>query len=98
MASSPLTGAPNFNQWFETVAGVNLAFDETLLFVDNGNGTFTYANNSFFPLDDELLSLGFEGKPHNYWFTFELKPSPIRLRSRTVERSRSRAMTTSSSS
>jgi fibro-slime domain-containing protein len=42
--------------------------------LDNGastpGGIYTYTNNSFFPIDDQLF--GNEGRNHNYHFTYEL--------------------------
>ncbi len=76
-AGDPLTGTPSttgkasFDQWFRDSAGANQALELELQFVDqDGNGLFTYDNQAFFPVDDQLL--GNEGKLHNYHFTFEL--------------------------
>jgi fibro-slime domain-containing protein len=65
------TGKDNFDQWYRDVSGVNLGVSLTLTLADNGDGTFTYDNSSFFPLDGQ--GWGDEGNPHNYHFTFELR-------------------------
>jgi fibro-slime domain-containing protein len=65
------TGKANFDQWFHDAASVNQALELELQFVEqDGTGLFTYDNQAFFPIDDELL--GNEGKLHNFHFTFEL--------------------------
>jgi fibro-slime domain-containing protein len=64
------TDQASFDQWFRDVTGVNQSMGFTLDFVDNGDGTFTYDNGDFFPIDDQLF--GNEGNPHNFHFTFEL--------------------------
>jgi fibro-slime domain-containing protein len=76
-AGDPLTGTPSstgkdsFDQWFRDSAGANQALELELQFVDQGgSGLFTYDNQAFFPVDEQLL--GNEGKLHNYHFTFEL--------------------------
>jgi fibro-slime domain-containing protein len=66
-------GAAAFNQWYNDVAGVNtsttlsLSLDNTITADPN---VYTYANNSFFPIDNQLF--GNEGRSHNYHFTMEL--------------------------
>jgi len=62
-----------FDQWYDDVAGVNVA-QSLMLTLDNtiteDPDVYTYVNNSFFPIDGQLL--GNEGNGHNYHFTFEL--------------------------
>jgi fibro-slime domain-containing protein len=67
------TTADNFAQWFRDVPGVNQskAFGITLNETGPGTGLFSYTNNSFFPIDNELF--GNEGRSHNYHFTYEIK-------------------------
>jgi fibro-slime domain-containing protein len=65
------TGQANFDQWFRDVPNINITSALTLNLVDNGNGTFTYDNSAFFPLDGQGWDN--EGHPHNYHFTFELR-------------------------
>lgn len=65
------TGAANFNQWYNDVAGVNSSQSLTIDITDpDNNGIYTYSNSSFFPIDGALF--GNEGRIHNYHFTFEL--------------------------
>jgi len=62
-----------FNQWYNDVAGVNMAQDLTLTLdntITSDPNVYTYTNNSFFPIDGQLF--GNEGRSHNYHFTFEL--------------------------
>jgi len=60
-----------FDQWYRDVEGVNLStrFDITLEDVDE-DGVFTYWNDDFFPIDEQLF--GNEGRKHNYHFTYEI--------------------------
>jgi fibro-slime domain-containing protein len=67
------TGPENFNTWYRDVPGVNYPIDVAVPFSDpDGDGTFTYDNQQFFPIDN----LGFGNEPpndnHNYHFTLEL--------------------------
>jgi fibro-slime domain-containing protein len=64
------SGAANFNQWYRDTPGVNESTPFTLMFRNNGDGVWTYDNQEFFPLDDQLF--GNEFQSHNYLFTFEL--------------------------
>lgn len=61
----------SFDQWYRDVEGVNLSkrFDITLEDTE-GNGIFTYRNNNFFPIDDQLF--GNQDRRHNYHFTYEI--------------------------
>jgi fibro-slime domain-containing protein len=52
------------------VDGVNVPIDIELTLTDNGDGTWTYDNSDFFPIDDQ--GFGNEGREHNYHFTLEL--------------------------
>jgi fibro-slime domain-containing protein len=73
-AGNPTTPTTNgqeaFDQWFRDVAGINVPIPLTITIVDQGDGTYTYDNSAFFPIDDQ--GWGNEGNPHNYHFTFEL--------------------------
>jgi fibro-slime domain-containing protein len=62
-----------FNQWYNDVAGVNMAQNLTLTLdntITSNPNVYTYTNSSFFPIDGQLF--GNEGRSHNYHFTFEL--------------------------
>jgi fibro-slime domain-containing protein len=69
-ATSTVAGKPSFDQWYRDVPGINLAVPATLQLVENPPGTFTYDNQSFFPLDNQAF--GNEGNPRNYHFTTEI--------------------------
>ncbi|MEM7155243.1 MAG: fibro-slime domain-containing protein [Myxococcota bacterium] len=63
----------SFNQWFNTVDGVNMEFEIELDFDEDvpGSGVYVYDSNAFFPLDD----MGFGNSPgldHNFHFTTEV--------------------------
>jgi fibro-slime domain-containing protein len=70
--NSPTThGQTFFNQWYRDTAGVNATTSHSITLNDAGHpGVYTYANNSFFPIDNQLF--GNQGNSHNYHFTFEL--------------------------
>jgi fibro-slime domain-containing protein len=59
----------SFSQWYRDIPGVNIkSFYEITL--KDSNGTFSYANSSFFPIDNE--GWGNQNESHNFWFTFEI--------------------------
>jgi fibro-slime domain-containing protein len=67
------TGAANFNQWYNDVAGVNYASSYGIELTDSdNNGVFTFSDDDFFPLDGVAGNWGNQGQSHNYWFTYEL--------------------------
>jgi fibro-slime domain-containing protein len=64
-------GQANFDQWYRDVAGVNMATGHSITLEETGPpGIYTYSNDSFFPIDDQLF--GNEGNSHNYHFTYEI--------------------------
>jgi len=74
-AGTPTTATTNgqaaFDQWYRDVPGVNQSMSHSITLNDPDNdGVFTYADNTFFPIDHLLL--GNEGRSHNYHFTYEL--------------------------
>jgi fibro-slime domain-containing protein len=69
-ATITVAGKPSFDQWYRDVPGVNLAVPGTLTLVENPPGTFTFDNQSFFPLDG--VGFGNETNPHNFHFTTEI--------------------------
>ncbi|MCA9683980.1 MAG: fibro-slime domain-containing protein [Myxococcales bacterium] len=73
-AGNPTTPTTNgqmyFDQWYRDVAGVNQQFEVMIPLTDNMDGTYTYANSAFFPIDG--AGWGNEGNTHNYHFTLEL--------------------------
>jgi fibro-slime domain-containing protein len=68
------TSKANFDQWYRTMDGVNMAYDISFIFEPVGNGmTAEFNAATFFPLD----GLGFGNTPgtmpsHNFSFTTEL--------------------------
>ena len=74
LAGNPTThGQEAFDQWYRNVGGVNMSAPLTIT-LDNtitaDPDVYTYASNSFFPIDGQLF--GNQGRSHNYHFTFEL--------------------------
>lgn len=65
------SGAANFNQWYNDVAGINksMSYSLTLSELVSGSGIYSYSNSYFFPIDNQLF--GNEGRSHNYHFTLE---------------------------
>ena len=63
------TGAADFHDWYHDVPGVNVGEPFTLPLAGDAT-SFHFENDSFFPLDGQLL--GDEGQDHNYSFTLEL--------------------------
>lgn len=74
--TSTTSGAANFNQWYNNVAGVNLSASHTITLdntVTSDPDVYSFSDSSFFPIDGQLL--GNEGNSHNYHFTFEIHTS-----------------------
>nr|WP_293171913.1 fibro-slime domain-containing protein [Nannocystis sp.] len=65
-----LTDAPTFNQWYNTIKDINMATQIVLDLQEIQPGVFSYQNNAFFPIDDQLF--GNEGNNHNFHFTTEI--------------------------
>lgn len=66
------SGEANFDQWYRTIPGVNLAAAHSIELTDaDGDGVYTYASSSFFPINGMLF--GNEGRRHNYHFTYEIQ-------------------------
>lgn len=71
------TGPDNFQWWFNTdpSGAINEEMDLEFILTPNGDGTYTYNNTAYFPIDGQLF--GDEGQtdgsgtPHNYGFTTE---------------------------
>lgn len=69
------TTQANFAQWYRDVAGINQSADYSIELQDSdGDGTYTYYNSSFFPLDG-MAGFNNEGRSHNYHFTYEIHSS-----------------------
>ncbi len=62
-----LTDAPTFNQWYNNTKDVNQSTQIVLDLQEIQPGVYSYQNNSFFPIDNQLF--GNEGNGHNFHFT-----------------------------
>jgi fibro-slime domain-containing protein len=71
-ATVSVSSPESFNQWYRDVPGVNRSttIDLPLTATSPGRDIYTYANTSFFPIDNQLF--GNEGEAHNYAFTAEI--------------------------
>lgn len=71
-SSATTSGTANFNQWYNTVSGVNVAFTKTLVATETstGSGVYSYTDSAYFPIDGE--GFGNQGNIHNYHFTTEI--------------------------
>lgn len=66
------TTKANFDQWYNNVSGVNKSVNYGITLTDtDGNGSYTYYNSNFFPLDG-MAGFNDRGRSHNYHFTYEL--------------------------
>jgi len=75
-----LSNKANFDQWYRDVPGVNKHIQVPLTLARSSHNTYVYDNSSFFPIDgrgwnDTAVAL--DGKPHNFYFTLELKSSLV---------------------
>jgi len=64
-----ITSPESFDAWFGTTAPskpLSITLNETA----PGSGVYSYANSSFFPIDNDLL--GNQGRGHNYHFTYQI--------------------------
>ena len=76
LAGNPsTTGQTNFDQWYNDTPGVNLTTTITLTANETapGSGIYTYTNNNYFPIDNQLF--GNEDPSHNFSFTSEIHTS-----------------------
>lgn len=64
------TNATNFAKWFTDSPGVNSSQAFALPLTPQPNGSLTFSDNSFFPIDGQLF--GNQGRNHNYHFTLHL--------------------------
>ncbi len=73
-----ITSAATFMQWYNDVPGVNIPIGITIPLTPVGNGSYQYASNAFFPIDN--MGFGNEGNDnngviHNFSFTTEVHTS-----------------------
>jgi fibro-slime domain-containing protein len=69
------TSKADFDEWYRTTAGVNLAYKLNFIFEPNGPDKTTFDSALFFPLDGSgfgLSGVGEDGKMHDFGFTTEL--------------------------
>lgn len=70
-ASPSVASQASFDQWYRDVAGVNMRFELPLPLVEAPQGTFTFDDQDFFPLD----GMGWPNTEvfgHNFLFTTEI--------------------------
>lgn len=60
----------SFDQWYNTISGVNMEVESELPLTDDGSGVYVYDSNAFFPLDNAGFG-NTPGESHNYHFTTE---------------------------
>lgn len=65
-----ITSAETFAQWYRDVPGVNMSKTYSFVATLQGDGTYAYETNDFYPIDDQLL--GNESESHNFYFTLEI--------------------------
>jgi fibro-slime domain-containing protein len=67
-------GKTDFDEWYNQVPGINellpTLFKMPFMPPSDGSGTYTYVNEAFFPIDNELFKN--QGLNHNYWFTAQI--------------------------
>ena len=73
-ATPTVSGKASFDQWFRDVPGVNMRFEEKLPLVEGPPGTFTFDDQTFFPLDGKGWP-NQEVYGHNFLFTTEIHTS-----------------------
>src|SRR5690606_12507780 len=65
-----IQNATSFNQWYNTIGGLNMEIVSELPLTDDGTGTKVYDSNAFFPIDGQGFG-NTPGQAHNYHFTTE---------------------------
>jgi fibro-slime domain-containing protein len=70
-ANNLLASANWFGLWYRTLSTINRAIQQNVVLslTSAATRTYSYSNNSFFPLDG--LGFGNEGRTHNFHFTSE---------------------------
>jgi fibro-slime domain-containing protein len=73
-ATAATTGPAEFAQWYTTIEGTNYEFAEEIPLSDNGDGTWTYNDQEFFPIGPaEGFGAEADGYPDfNFFFTTEV--------------------------
>ncbi|MDF3069670.1 MAG: hypothetical protein K0R38_5271 [Polyangiaceae bacterium] len=72
-ATYSIKNATTFNQWYTTVAGVNMEIPGELQLAETtpGSGISVFDTNAFFPIDNQGFG-NTPGQTHNYHFTTEI--------------------------
>jgi fibro-slime domain-containing protein len=73
-ASPSVAGQASFDQWFRDTAGINLQFEQLLPLTEGPQGTYTFDDQDFFPLDGKGWP-NTEIYGHNFLFTTEIHAS-----------------------
>jgi fibro-slime domain-containing protein len=64
------TGKENFDAWYRDVPGVNVALPVSIALMPGAQGTYSFNNDAFFPIDGQ--GHGNQGRNHNFHFTAEI--------------------------
>jgi fibro-slime domain-containing protein len=70
-ANGGVTSEDSFNQWFDDVPGLNLSKLHTITLTPDVDGTYSYIDDDFHPIDGLLQ--GDEGEVHNGNFTYHIR-------------------------
>lgn len=73
-ATPSVSSHASFDQWYRDAPGINMHFDDVLPLVEGPPGTFTFDDQTFFPLDGKGWS-NQEIYGHNFEFTTEIHTS-----------------------
>jgi fibro-slime domain-containing protein len=65
------SNAANLAKWFVDSPGFNQSAEYDVTLTEGAPGVFSYSNNAFFPIDNQLM--GNQGRTHNYHFTLHLE-------------------------
>ena len=68
--TSTTHGPADFDQWYHDTANANQSAPLAITLNNNGSGVYSYNNNSFFPIDNQLYGNG--SFDHNFSFTYQL--------------------------
>lgn len=69
-----ITNRGSFNQWYNTIDGVNYEFHKDIILTENDSGVLVYHNSAFFPIPADVgYGAEFEEFPDkNFLFTTEI--------------------------
>ena len=66
-----IESADTFNQWYNTIDGVNYEYEHEIELIEQADGTFVYDDAAFFPLPNDF-GFGSENEETNFHFTTEV--------------------------